>query len=109
MSTITGAPYAGATLTVDLSAIRVNCRLLRSRLGATACAAIVKADAYGLGAAVAPALAAEGCRRFFVARTSARTATLRREATVPDSIGGTTRRSWVGAASMDHRRFGRLR
>ena len=58
MSTITGAPYAGATLTVDLGAIRANYRLLRSRLGATACAAVVKADAYGLGAAaVAPALA----------------------------------------------------
>ena len=68
MSTITGAPYAGATLTVDLGAIRTNYRLLRSRLGATACAAVVKADAYGLGAAaVAPALAAEGCRTFFVA------------------------------------------
>ena len=68
MSTITGAPYAGATLTVDLGAIRANYRLLRSRLGATACAAVVKADAYGLGAAaVAPALAAEGCRTFFVA------------------------------------------
>ena len=60
MSTITGARYAGATLTVDLGAIRTNYRLLRSRLGATACAAVVIADAYGLGAAaVAPALAAE--------------------------------------------------
>jgi alanine racemase len=67
MSTVTGAPYA-ATLTVDLGAICANYRLLRSRLGATACAAVVKADAYGLGAAaVAPALAAEGCRTFFVA------------------------------------------
>jgi alanine racemase len=60
--------YAGATLTVDLGAIRANFRLLRRRLGVTACAAVVKADAYGLGAAaVAPALAAEGCRQFFVA------------------------------------------
>jgi alanine racemase len=68
MSTITGAPYAGATRTVDLGAIRANYHQLRSRLGATACAAVVKADAYGLGAAaVAPALAAEGCRTFFVA------------------------------------------
>jgi alanine racemase len=68
MSTVTAAPYAGATLTVDLGAIRANYRLLRSRLGPTACAAVVKADAYGLGAAaVALALAAERCRTFFVA------------------------------------------
>ena len=68
MGTIAGARHAGATLSVDLGAIRANYRLLRSRLGATACAAVVKADAYGLGAAVvAPALAAEGCRQFFVA------------------------------------------
>ena len=68
MSTIAGACHAGATLTVDLGAVRANYRLLRSRLGVTACAAVVKADAYGLGAAaVAPALALEGCRQFFVA------------------------------------------
>jgi alanine racemase len=68
MSTVDGARYAGATLTVDLGAVRANYRLLRGRLGATACAAVVKADGYRLGAAaVAPALAAEGCRQFFVA------------------------------------------
>lgn len=59
--------HAGAVLTIDLSAIRANYRLLRSRTDAV-CAAVLKADAYGLGAArVAPALAAEGCRHFFVA------------------------------------------
>jgi alanine racemase len=63
-----GLHHAGAMLTVDVGAVRANYRLLRSRLGATACAAVVKADAYGLGAAaVAPALAREGCRQFFVA------------------------------------------
>ncbi|MCE3250067.1 MAG: dadB, partial [Geminicoccaceae bacterium] len=68
MSTIAGACHAGATLTADLGAVRANYRLLRSRLGVTACAAVVKADAYGIGAAaVAPALALEGCRQFFVA------------------------------------------
>ena len=37
--------------------------------GPTAVAAVVKADAYGLGAArVAPALAGAGCDSFFVAR-----------------------------------------
>jgi alanine racemase len=68
MGAIAGARHAGATLEIDLDAIRANYRLLRGRLGFTACAAVVKADAYGLGAAVvAPALAAEGCRKFFVA------------------------------------------
>ena len=60
--------HAGAFLEVDLGAIRANYRALRARLGATDCAAVVKADAYGLGASkVAPALAAEGARQFFVA------------------------------------------
>lgn len=59
---------AGAILTVDLSAVRDNYRHLRDRLNGGACAAVVKADAYGLGAArVAVALAAEGCATFFVA------------------------------------------
>ena len=57
-----------ADLTVDLSAIRRNWRALAGRAGAAACAAVVKADAYGLGVgAVAPALAAEGARIFFTA------------------------------------------
>jgi alanine racemase len=59
---------SGATLTVDLGAIRDNWRTLRGRLGGAACAAVLKADAYGLGAdRVAPVLAAAGCRHFFVA------------------------------------------
>jgi alanine racemase len=59
---------AGSLLTVDLGAIRENYRRLKARLGGGACAAVVKADAYGLGAAeVAPALAREGCGVFFVA------------------------------------------
>lgn len=62
------ARRAGAVLTVDLAAIQSNFRLLRGRANGLDCAAVVKADAYGLGAArVAPALAAAGCRRFFVA------------------------------------------
>lgn len=60
--------HAGACLDIDLGAIRANYRLLRARLGDAVCAAVVKADAYGLGASkVAPALAAEGARQFFVA------------------------------------------
>lgn len=60
---------AGAWLSVDLAAITDNWRRLSAQLrpGCRA-AAVVKADAYGLGAAaVAPALLAAGCRRFFVA------------------------------------------
>lgn len=64
-----GFSHAGAVLTVDLDAIRWNYRLLRDRLAPGArCAAVLKADAYGLGAGrVAPVLQAEGCRDFFVA------------------------------------------
>lgn len=59
---------AGAMLRVDLAAIRYNYRLLAARLGAARCAGVVKADAYGLGAAeVSRALAEEGCDTFFVA------------------------------------------
>ncbi len=59
---------AGAILTVDLDAVAGNWRLLRDRLGGAECGAVVKADGYGLGMApVARALAAAGCRSFFVA------------------------------------------
>jgi alanine racemase len=59
---------AGAVLTIDLAAIAANYRLLAGRVGRAACAAVVKADAYGLGAdRVATALARAGCRHFFVA------------------------------------------
>ena len=59
---------AGAVLTIDLGALTENYRLLRDRLGGADCAAVVKADAYGLGAArVAATLLRAGCRQFFVA------------------------------------------
>lgn len=58
----------GAILTVDPAAVVANWRLLAARGAPGAVAAVVKADAYGLGAAaLAPALAAAGCRHFFVA------------------------------------------
>ena len=61
-------PAAGAILTIDLGAIRANWRWLRDHVAPAACGAVLKADAYGLGAAlVGPALLAEGCRDFFVA------------------------------------------
>jgi alanine racemase len=66
--TVADETTAGALLTIDLGAIGYNWRSLQAAVGAVECAAVVKADAYGLGAArVAPALAAAGCRRFFVA------------------------------------------
>jgi len=61
------ASRAGARLTVDLGAIRANYRQLANMSRAT-CAAVMKADAYGLGMEqVAPALALEGCKVFFTA------------------------------------------
>ena len=70
-TTEVSAAAAGAILTIDLGAIRANYRRLRERLGGVPCAAVVKADAYGLGAAkVGPALRDEGCEVFFVAHVS---------------------------------------
>ena len=59
---------AGGVLTIDLVALRRNYQTLRQRAPGAECAAVVKADAYGLGAAwIAPALRRAGCRTFFVA------------------------------------------
>jgi alanine racemase len=55
-------------LAVDLDAIAANWRLLSARHARNHCAAVVKADAYGLGMTpVAARLAEEGCSTFFVA------------------------------------------
>jgi alanine racemase len=68
VTAIASRERAGAVLGIDLGAIVANWRLLRSRVKPSECGAVVKADAYGLGAAeVAPALLAAGCRHFFVA------------------------------------------
>jgi alanine racemase len=61
---------ACATLTIDLGALVANWRLLRTKTG-TACAAVVKADAYGIGLEHAVrALSTAGCDTFFVAHLS---------------------------------------
>jgi alanine racemase len=61
-------PGTAGTLLVDLDAIAANWRLLAGRVGRAQCAAVVKADGYGLGAGeVARRLQAEGCSWFFVA------------------------------------------
>ncbi|MGX5737080.1 alanine racemase [Bosea thiooxidans] len=60
----------GATLTVDLDALVANWRALGARAG-TEAAAVVKADAYGIGIEpAATALARAGCKTFFVAHVS---------------------------------------
>lgn len=58
-----------ATLTINLEAIADNYRCCRDLAGGVECAAMVKADAYGMGIAqVAPALFEKaGCKIFFVA------------------------------------------
>ncbi|MBK1668596.1 alanine racemase [Rhodovibrio sodomensis] len=63
------ARRAGAILQVDLDAAAWNYRRLCDQLTpGTECAAVVKANAYGLGVGrLAPAFAAAGARSFFVA------------------------------------------
>jgi alanine racemase len=62
------ATRAGALLEIDLGAIVANWRLLAAKAAPAVCAAVVKADGYGLGAAeVARALQRAGCARFYVA------------------------------------------
>lgn len=57
-----------ASLTIDLGALVANWRTLAGKCPTAECAAVVKADAYGLGVvAVAPALLAAGCGTFFIA------------------------------------------
>lgn len=60
--------FAGARLTVDLGALGRNWRSLARLDPGSDCAAVVKADAYGLGIEHAvPALARAGATTFFVA------------------------------------------
>lgn len=59
----------GGVLTVDVAAVVANWRTLGARHPSGPVSAVVKADAYGLGAAaLGPALARAGCRHFFVAQ-----------------------------------------
>ena len=62
------AAEAGGILTIDLAAIEANWRALGRRAMPAECAAVVKADGYGLGLEpVAKRLAKAGCKSFFVA------------------------------------------
>lgn len=60
-----------ARLTIDLDALAANYRALKAQAGGVEVAPALKADAYGLGAAVvADRLWAEGARTFYAARLS---------------------------------------
>lgn len=59
---------ATGTITVDLGRIAANWRALAEKVAPARCAAVVKADAYGLGAErVIAALVRSGCTAFFIA------------------------------------------
>lgn len=63
------ASEAGAILSIDLDALAANWHQLRERANGATCAAVVKADAYGIGLTpAASALRQAGCDTFFVAQ-----------------------------------------
>lgn len=60
--------YPLSRLTIDLEALKKNYSILKDRLHGGECAAVVKANAYGLGIKqIGQALYQQGCRHFFVA------------------------------------------
>ena len=60
--------WAGGLLAIDLDALALNWTRLRDEVAPAACAAVIKADGYGLGAVpVALRLERAGCGHFFVA------------------------------------------
>jgi alanine racemase len=82
-------------ITIDLDALAANYRYCSEQIAPARCAAVVKADAYGLGKRkIAPALWGAGCRQFFTA-TQREGAALR--SMLPDSeifvFEGVTERS----------------
>lgn len=59
---------ATGTITIDLAQIAANWQALAAKVAPARCAAVVKADAYGLGAErVIAALKQAGCTTFFIA------------------------------------------
>nr|WP_027316618.1 alanine racemase [Microvirga flocculans] len=74
---------AGGILHIDLDALAANWRILRDNAGGAETAAVVKANAYGIGIEKAvPALGKAGCRTFFVAHLSE---AIRVRAVAPDA------------------------
>ena len=75
---------AGGILHIDLDALANNWRSLRAAAGGAETAAVVKANAYGIGIERAvPALARAGCETFFVAHIGE---AIRARAAAPDTI-----------------------
>ena len=71
MSDVVAPSGPPGRLTIDLGALADNWRKLARLAAPGRCAAVVKADAYGIGLAeAAPALWAAGARVFFVAHLS---------------------------------------
>lgn len=65
----TGTGGAAGYLTIDLAALARNYERLSAEVAPARAAAVVKADAYGLGAEqVCARLSGQGCRHFFVAQ-----------------------------------------
>lgn len=65
------ARHAGGLLTINLDALAANWRTLRDRAPGAECAAVIKADGYGVGLEPAMrALVRAGCETFFVAHLS---------------------------------------
>ena len=74
---------AGGILHIDLDALANNWRSLRAAAGGAETAAVVKANAYGIGIERAvPALARAGCETFFVAHIGE---AIRARAVAPDA------------------------
>jgi alanine racemase len=70
---MSASPLSGApgVLSIDLAALADNWRALARRAAPAGCAAVIKANGYGLGIeVVARALYRAGCRTFFVAHIS---------------------------------------
>ena len=63
------SPFSRPTALINLAALVHNYELLRDKAAPAETGAVIKANAYGLGAApVAKALASAGCRTFFTAQ-----------------------------------------
>ena len=74
----------GAVLTIDLGALIANYRKMQQLSGKAECAAVVKANAYGLGdREVVRALVKAGCKTLFVANLK-EAARVRRTSRKPD-------------------------
>ena len=71
LSAVLADDPTAALLTIDLSALQANYRLIADRVAPAKASANIKADAYGLGIdLVVPALVEAGCSHFFVATLS---------------------------------------